>query len=338
MLVQPIDPEKDLQAFTEWLAIWRATTAETFPDDVGWDERDIRAMVATHGSMGTELLRCCDDTGTTVGAALLQVPLRDNRHSIWTDLRVDAKQRWCGVGRSLVEAVERRARADGRTVINGIADVPVGQSDSHPSFPFAQAMGFVSTQPGHRRHLTLPVDAVLRQRLQQDVDAARGASEYRIISLVGTWPDEFTEDQCALERAMSTDQPLGDSQAEEEVWDAARIAEIAESMERQGLNSLVSAAQHIESGRLVAYSRIAVAERRPTEAWQWATIVLHEHRGHRLGLAVKLANLDLLASVMPDARRLLTSNAAVNAPMIAVNDMMGFEIDAEGTFWKKSLT
>jgi len=100
---------------------------------------------------------------------------------------------------------------------------------------------------------------------------------------------------------------------------------------------LTTVAQHIESGRLVAYTRLAIAERRPTEAWQWATVVLAEHRGHRLGLAVKLANLDHLAEVMPTATRVLTSNAAVNAPMIAVNDVMGFEIDAVGAFWQKTL-
>jgi hypothetical protein len=65
--------------------------------------------------------------------------------------------------------------------------------------------------------------------------------------------------------------------------------------------------------------------------------VLDEHRGHRLGLAVKLANLDFLARELPTAHRVITSNAAVNAPMIAVNDLMGFEIDAIGAFWQKTL-
>lgn len=34
---------------------------------------------------------------------------------------------------------------------------------------------------------------------------------------------------------------------------------------------------------------------------------------------------------------IITGNAAVNAPMIAVNDMMGFEIASEGNFWQKRL-
>ena len=34
-------------------------------------------------------------------------------------------------------------------------------------------------------------------------------------------------------------------------------------------------------------------------------------------------------------RRIVTGNAAENAPMIAVNDMMGFEIAGAGWFWQK---
>jgi GNAT superfamily N-acetyltransferase len=67
------------------------------------------------------------------------------------------------------------------------------------------------------------------------------------------------------------------------------------------------------------------------------TVVHPEHRGHRLGLAVKLANVDVLARQAPDVRVIVTGNAAVNAPMIAVNDMLGFEVAGEGHFWQKHL-
>jgi hypothetical protein len=33
----------------------------------------------------------------------------------------------------------------------------------------------------------------------------------------------------------------------------------------------------------------------------------------------------------------VTGNASENAPMIAVNEMLGFEVVAEGTFWQKEL-
>ena len=45
----------------------------------------------------------------------------------------------------------------------------------------------------------------------------------------------------------------------------------------------------------------------------------------------------MLAEGAPDVRVIVTGNAAVNAPMIAVNDMMGFEVAGEGLFWRKDL-
>ena len=68
-----------------------------------------------------------------------------------------------------------------------------------------------------------------------------------------------------------------------------------------------------------------------------ATLVHPDHRGHRLGLAVKLANVEALAGCRPSVRRIVTSNAAENTPMIAVNDMMGFEIAGAGWFWQKDV-
>jgi GNAT superfamily N-acetyltransferase len=335
MRVREIDIDTDDLA--SWFGVWHLTDLERFPDEPAWDEQDVRCMAAPQDDHETKLLLAEDGVNGPVGAALLHLALRDNRHAIWVDFRVHPDHRRTGAGRSLVEATERIARDDGRTVLNGVFEVPVGQEDSHPSAPFARALGFESTQSGHRRRLILPIEADRLEQLRKEVESASGSSGYRILKLIGPWPDEFVEDQCALERAMSTDQPHGDDQAEEEKWDAARVEEASRSLEAQGLVSVVAVAQHIESGQLVAYSRMVVAERRPTEAWQWATIVVQAHRGHRLGLAVKLANLDYLAEVMPTARRVLTSNAAVNAPMIAVNDMMGFEIDAVGAFWRRAL-
>ena len=53
-------------------------------------------------------------------------------------------------------------------------------------------------------------------------------------------------------------------------------------------------AQHVASGRLVACTELLLAADVAGQAWQMLTVVHPEHRGHRLGLAVKLANLDVL--------------------------------------------
>ncbi len=136
---------------------------------------------------------------------------------------------------------------------------------------------------------------------------------------------------------MSTDEPHGDDDHEEEVWDAERVRENDALHLARGARFLVAVAQHVASGRLVACTELLLAHDAPEQAWQMLTVVHPEHRGHRLGLAIKVANLDALARQAPAVRRVVTGNASVNAPMIAVNEMMGFEVAGEGMFWQKRL-
>ena len=57
---------------------------------------------------------------------------------------------------------------------------------------------------------------------------------------------------------------------------------------------------------------------------QGGTIVLPGHRGHRLGLAMKVQNHRAVRERSPRVRILITGNAGVNAPMNAVNDALGY--------------
>ncbi len=84
-------------------------------------------------------------------------------------------------------------------------------------------------------------------------------------------------------------------------------------------------------------TELLVSPHSPAQGWQAVTVVHPSHRGHRLGLAVKIANLEALAARAPAVRLIVTGNAATNGPMIAVNDMLGFEIASEGMFWQKLL-
>jgi GNAT superfamily N-acetyltransferase len=136
---------------------------------------------------------------------------------------------------------------------------------------------------------------------------------------------------------MSTDEPAGDGERQAETWDEERLRENEELISGRGATKLAAVAQHLPSGQLVAMTELLLTDDTPTQSWQMITVVHPDHRGHRLGLAIKLANLDLLAERAPDVRMVQTGNASVNAPMIGVNEMMGFEVVSEGAFWQKHL-
>ena len=65
--------------------------------------------------------------------------------------------------------------------------------------------------------------------------------------------------------------------------------------------------------------------------------MLREHRGHRLGALVKVANLERLLAEAPDARRVHTWNADENTHMNAINDAMGFVPRQRESIWRLDL-
>jgi GNAT superfamily N-acetyltransferase len=340
MQVRLIDPadEDGLAAFA---AVLEASDKEMWPDVSGYQLIDIRAFARFTGkSRRWELLAAYEGAGTgpVLGVALMEFPMLENPHSTEITLAVHPEQRRRGVGRALVEKMGERAVADGRRALNTIVDVPLSRVHDETVPAFAAAVGFESTLTGNVRHLHLPLDGDRRAGLRQVVADARDAGDYRTHTFATPWPPEFLDDACTLFGVMSTDEPAGDGERQAEQWDEERLRESEELLAARGTRRFAAVAEHVPSGRLVAMTELDVANDAPHQAWQMITVVHPDHRGHRLGLAVKLANLDLLAERAPAVEFVQTGNASVNAPMIGVNEMMGFEVVSEGAFWQKRLT
>jgi hypothetical protein len=62
--------------------------------------------------------------------------------------------------------------------------------------------------------------------------------------------------------------------------------------------------------------------------------VLGPHRGHRLGLLLKVANLLRLHEREPRIDRIITWNATSNSHMLDINRAMGFELLDEWNTWQ----
>jgi GNAT superfamily N-acetyltransferase len=338
MEVDLVDPW-DERALVEWTAVLRASDEDLWPGLTQFSLLDIRGFAQHRGaSRRFDLLAAREPgRGAILGVAMMELPLRDNLRSTEVTVAVHPSHRRRGVGTALVEGMAERGRADGREVLNTIVDVPLDRAAGHASQSFGPKVGFEVMLSGNVRHLAVPVDPALVERLRQEVARARDADSYRILTFEAPWPEKYLPDQCALFRCMSTDEPHGDEGHEEEIWDADRLRENEELRVARQVRFLIAVAQHRASGRLVACTELSFAADSPQQAWQMLTVVEPEHRGHRLGLAIKVANLEALARSVPGVRLIVTGNASVNAPMIAVNDMMGFEVASRGAFWQKRL-
>jgi RimJ/RimL family protein N-acetyltransferase len=135
---------------------------------------------------------------------------------------------------------------------------------------------------------------------------------------------------------MSTDAPAAALEIAEEHWDEDRVREYDDRRARSPRTLLVVAAEHVPTGRLVGFSELSVPPELERPVEQMDTLVIREHRGHRLGMLVKAANLQYLAETHPGHPSVTTFNAEENRPMLDVNEAIGFTAAAYGGGWKKT--
>lgn len=285
--------------------------------------------------------------GEVVGRVGLDLPQEDGaRTAAWLiELRRSVWGR--GIGRSAFGLVEQTARAHGRTVLQAWAEHPasVGPRLSAPT-------GFGSVPEDHAARFLLASGCTLEQIVRVSAlelagvrprlasllaEAEEAAEGYRVVQWTLPTPDEFVDVFAGMKSRMSTDAPAADLAVDEEVWDADRVRRYESGYLDAGRHMLVTAAQHVDTGELVAFNELVIGKDRSAATSQEDTLVVAAHRGHRLGLLVKCAGLLAWQEVAPDSPRVLTYNAEENRPMLSINERIGFApISYEGV-WKKVL-
>nr|WP_238342252.1 GNAT family N-acetyltransferase [Actinopolymorpha rutila] len=276
-----------------------------------------------------------DGSGAVVGAAELLFPLRENPRLVVFELGVPPAHRGRGVGSALYAHVVERARAEGRTSLMTEVNVPDGTPrEEWPGARFAEKVGFTLRNTELRRQLRLPVEPVHLRTLAGK--AVQRASDYRLVSWSGACPAEYAEQYAELKGRLSVDAPLGDVDYEQEVWDVARLRETEDRAAAQG-RTLFTTVAVAPDGSLAGHTQLAVPRHEPGRAYQWDTLVHAAHCGHRLGLALKVANTQALSEAHPEVARIDTWNAVQNGPMVAVNVELGYRIMDACQEWQRDL-
>jgi len=268
----------------------------------------------------------------------LTMPLLDNRANAVVDVRTHPRFRRRGHASAMFEHLAARARGYDRMKLMGfVCETPpeniAASAGVTPGVSFATKVGARPVTTEVRRLLRIAdIDDAQLERLRAEaLDRSVG---YSAVQWEGPAPAEFLDDLAVLESRLSTDAPMEQLDWEPEDWSPARYREREASMAARGRSQLVAAARYDASGRLVALTEMGIARAQPEIAYQWSTIVEPDHRGHRLGVLVKLANLDALRANLPSVQSVNTWNAGVNDHMVAINEAMGFQAIEQWREWQ----
>ncbi len=212
---------------------------------------------------------------------------------------------------------ESRVVADGRRLLTGYALTgTAGEA-------FARAAGAAGGLTEIQRAMdTGSISAERATGLLAGTE--RASAGYSLVSWTAPTPEEYLDQVAAINRALY-DAPH-DPSIEEPVWDAARVVATDRRIRRQGVRAYAGAARHDASGELGGLTQVEVGAESPEWAFQALTAVSRAHRGHRLGLRLKLAMLELLARQEPQVTYLLTSNSETNKHMISINSELGYYV------------
>ena len=261
--------------------------------------------------------------GEPVAIGELVLPVLDNEANGTAEVRVVAEHRRRGYGSQMLAHVVARARADGRRRLFGEVVEPLDGDAVPAGVAFAESHGARPVLFEIRRVLEL--NALEEQRLVELAAQARERAEgYSLVQWVDRAPDDVVDDLALLKGRMSVDAPHEDMEWDAEKYDADRVRALEATVAARRRRIIATAARHDATGRLVGYTDIGVNIDRPRVAYQWDTIVLTEHRGRRLGLLMKVANVELLRRTIDGVEIVNTWNAAINEHMIEVNEAMGF--------------
>ena len=288
--------------------------------------------------------------GEIVGQATMEWDATVPTNVTWLGGGVLPDHRNRGVGTALFDHMEALAHTSGRSVIQrgaihanllggerlgsptGFGSVPTDD----PGVRFLRKHGYTLEQVYRISVLDLPVGPEILAA-HRDAAEVKAGSVYRVHTWTGPAPEQWLDDIALLSMRMATDAPSAGMEIDEEVWDAVRIRAQEARAAKAGRTHFMAVVEHLPTGQLVALNGVLVPDNHQRPVQQGPTLVLKEHRGHRLGMLVKVANIQQLAEHNPESSLIITDNAEENRPMLDVNEAVGFRaIGYEGA-WKKTI-
>ncbi len=335
MPLRAVDPRRDGEFF-EWFEILHRSESLRDPSgDGGWQPDEWRARALPADPTIIYALATFDADGDAAAAIALRLSNDENRDVVELHLHVDPHRRRQGVGSAALIACEQMVRQLGRRSITAVAREGVDELRNGPSRYFAPSRGYRLGDDIERRDIEWPLDSATVSARQ--AEWAPYAAGYHFERWVGAATDRRAHQLASLIGRMPAEVPHAGFSLASETWDLARFRQHEATIDEMGRDVVTTVAIDTRTGDLAGYTQLTVSRIDPRTAYQWDTFVVSEHRGHRLGGLMKLANYEVALARDMAIHRVRTENSVLNQPMIAVNDALGAYVSGTTALWLRDL-
>lgn len=309
------------------------TPAEALPLLLDQENQPTRLFVARDGER-------------MVGMARYEIEPGDDPQTAWLMVDVLPGVRMSGIGAALSEKLQGVARADGirKAIVYAVSPYGAGNRllaptgfgsvpKDNPEVRFLLGHGYRLEQVVRGSRLALPTDVAAR--LAENVETT--GPDYALHFWVDRTPERWREEMAFLRQLMSTEEPDAGLDEPEDIWSVDRLVANEDRLADSPRSLVTAAVEHLPSGTIAGFTTLSVPRELDRTISQEDTLVRREHRGHRLGMLLKLANLAEVQRLFPGHPAVITFNAEENRHMLDVNESVGFvPIGYEGA-WRRDL-
>jgi mycothiol synthase len=299
-----VQPENPLIPFEEWLQRWRNPAKHAVSVDIVLE--DARVVAGTVSADWSS-----DDT--------------DNPETCWGYLMVAPDFRGRGFGSILLRRLLEEIASLGKSkfFVETYDSIPAGEV-------FAQKLGA-------KRGLEQNTNRLLLADLNREYvtrSLARAPTDlFELGMFDGIYPDDQLEALCELFTVMNA-APHGKLEVNDEKITPEQLRQSLEHERTVGIKRCLIFARDRATRRYAGFTEVEWMLSRPQVMVQNGTAVHADFRGHGLGAWLKAAMIERILRDHPEADQVRTSNAESNAPMVKINDALGFKLFLRRVVWQ----
>ncbi|WP_155389986.1 GNAT family N-acetyltransferase [Catellatospora paridis] len=307
---------------TSLVALLNEVSAVDLPDDPLWQDGRMRDYLAVTMPGERKMMWLVEENEGDAARGV--APLGAGSIILLGDIGVveilvHPKARRQNIGRALLAEQVRVA------LRKGFSTLGVEVAGDTTAVDFYQAYGFTLAFTEIRSVLRL--DTVDWFSLG-DLAAGIGAG-YQIEFYADGPPEHLITPYAAAKAEVRDDYDLGDLDLRPSSYEPERLLASLHTLAARGLQLYVVVAVQEKTGEVAGLTEVVVPAQRPGRADQYDTVVVPRHRGYGVGRAIKARMLFELRSAEPNLTEVQTWNAAVNEPLIKVNQELGFVADRQ---------